>query len=57
MTTQRCRGVRNNWAQVDALMLGMNWSEEDVEKPHILVDDVQGDSHPGSFHLDVPGII
>ncbi len=53
MTTQRCRNVRGLWAQVDALMLGMNWSEEDVEKPHILVDDVQGDSHPGSFHLDV----
>lgn len=50
---QKCQGVRKLWAQVDALMLGMNWSEEDVEKPHILVDDVQGDSHPGSFHLDV----
>lgn len=53
MAKQRCQDVRNLWAQVDALMLGMNWSEEDVEKPHILVDDVQGDSHPGSFHLDV----
>lgn len=53
MSKQRCQGVRNSWAQVDALMLGMNWSEEDVEKPHILIDDVQGDSHPGSFHLDV----
>lgn len=53
MVKQRCQDVRNLWAQVDALMLGMNWSEEDVEKPHILVDDVQGDSHPGSFHLDV----
>lgn len=49
---QRCRDVRRLWAQVDALMLGMNWTEEDVEKPHILVDDVQGDSHPGSFHLN-----
>jgi dihydroxy-acid dehydratase len=53
MTKQRCEDVRNSWAQVDALMLGMNWSEEDVDKPQILVDDVQGDSHPGSFHLDV----
>lgn len=52
MEKQRCGPVRKLWAQVDALMLGMNWSEEDVEKPHILVDDVQGDSHPGSFHLD-----
>ncbi|MDR3561019.1 MAG: dihydroxy-acid dehydratase [Negativicutes bacterium] len=53
MVQQRCRDVRNLWSQVDALLLGMNWSEEDIEKPHILVDDVQGDSHPGSFHLDV----
>ena len=49
---QRCRDIRGSWAQVDALMMGMNWSEEDIEKAHILVDDVQGDSHPGSFHLD-----
>jgi dihydroxy-acid dehydratase len=53
MTTQKCRNVRSLWAQSDALKLGMNWSEEDIEKPQILVDDVQGDSHPGSFHLDV----
>ncbi len=53
MPQQRCREIRKAWAQVDALMMGMNWSEEDIEKPHILVDDVQGDSHPGSSHLDV----
>lgn len=53
MAKQRCGSVRQLWAQVDALMLGMNWTEEDVTKPQILVDDVQGDSHPGSFHLDV----
>lgn len=53
MTTQKCAPVRDLWAQVDALMLGMNWTEDDLEKPQILVDDVQGDSHPGSFHLDV----
>jgi dihydroxy-acid dehydratase len=49
---QKCQDVRNLWAQVDALRLGMNWSEEDTGKPHILVDDVWGESHPGSFHLD-----
>jgi len=32
--------------------MGMNWSEEDTKKPHILVDDVFGESHPESFHLD-----
>lgn len=50
---QKCQDARNLWAQVDALRLGMNWSEEDTEKPHILIDDVHGESHPGSFHLDV----
>lgn len=50
---QKCHGARNLWAQVDALRMGMNWSEADIEKPHILVDDVLGESHPGSFHLDV----
>ncbi len=53
MMNQRFRDVRNLWLQSDALRLGMNWSEEDTNKMHILVDDVQGDSHPGSFHLDV----
>ncbi|MGQ9366530.1 dihydroxy-acid dehydratase [Azospirillum sp. ST 5-10] len=53
MTEQKCSKVRDMWAQVDALMLGMNWTEEDLEKPQILVDDVHGDSHPGSFHLNV----
>ena len=50
---QKCQNARNLWAQVDALRMGMNWSEEDTEKPHILVDDVHGESHPGSFHLDM----
>lgn len=53
MQKQRCERVRDLWSQVDALMMGMNWTREDVEKPQILVDDVQGDSHPGSYHLDV----
>ena len=53
MTEQKAAGVRKLWAQVDALMMGMNWTEGDLEKPQILVDDVQGDSHPGSYHLDV----
>ncbi|CAH2602230.1 Dihydroxy-acid dehydratase [Rhodovastum atsumiense] len=53
MPEQKCAPVRDLWAQVDALMMGMNWTEEDLEKPQILIDDVQGDSHPGSYHLDV----
>lgn len=50
---QKCQDARKLWAQVDALRMGMNWSEEDTAKPHILVNDVFGESHPGSFHLDI----
>lgn len=50
---QKCKGARELWSQVDALRMGMNWSENDTEKPHILVDDVFGESHPGSYHLDI----
>lgn len=48
---QKCNEVRKLWAQVDALRMGMNWTEDDIEKPHVLVDDVFGESHPGSYHL------
>lgn len=40
------------WAQFDALQMGSGWDEEDIEKPQILVEDVYGDSHPGSVHLN-----
>lgn len=40
------------WAQFDALQMGSGWDEEDVQKPQILLEDVYGDSHPGSVHLD-----
>lgn len=43
---------RNLWAQFDALQLGSGWSEEDLEKYQILIEDAYGDSHPGSVHLD-----
>ena len=43
---------RNNWAQFDALQLGSGWDEEDIGKKQIMVEDVFGDSHPGSVHLD-----
>ena len=53
MQKQKCERVRDLWSQIDALMMGMNWTREDVNKPQIIIDDVQGDSHPGSYHLDV----
>jgi dihydroxy-acid dehydratase len=48
---QRSEGVRRLWSQFDALQLGMDWDEEDIKKPQILIDDVFGESHPGSSHL------
>ncbi len=42
---------RNLWAQFNALQLGSGWEEEDLQKPQILIEDVYGDSHPGSVHL------
>jgi dihydroxy-acid dehydratase len=32
--------------------LGTKWDEKDITKPQILIEDVFGDSHPGSVHLD-----
>ncbi len=49
---QNASWVRWIWPQSDALRLGMGWDEEDVNKPYILVEDVYGDSHPGSIHLN-----
>ncbi|HJD37075.1 MAG TPA: dihydroxy-acid dehydratase, partial [Candidatus Blautia ornithocaccae] len=31
--------------------MGSGWDEEDITKPQILLEDVFGDSHPGSVHL------
>lgn len=43
---------RAQWAQFDSLQLGSGWDETDLQKIQILVEDVYGDSHPGSIHLD-----
>jgi Dihydroxyacid dehydratase/phosphogluconate dehydratase len=37
---------------MDPLRMGMGWSEEDLEKPQIMVESTYGDSHPGSAHLN-----
>lgn len=49
---QKSQKERTLWAQFDALELGSGWSEEDITKPQILIEDVYGDSHPGSVHLN-----
>ena len=40
------------WAQFDALQMGSGFTYEDVNQPQILIEDVFGDSHPGSVHLN-----
>ncbi len=49
---QRSKRERKLWSQFDALQLGTGWAEEDILKPQILIEDVFGDSHPGSEHLN-----
>lgn len=36
---------------MDPLRMGMGWTDEDLEKPQIIVESTFGDSHPGSAHL------
>jgi dihydroxy-acid dehydratase len=48
LRSQRLRLVNH---QGDALRLGMNWTEEDLGKPQVLVDSVYGMGHPGTFHF------
>jgi len=49
---QKAKPFRENWLQIDTLRCGTGWTEDDLERPQILVDDVFGHSHPGSGHLD-----
>ena len=48
MRSQRLRLVNH---QGDALRLGMDWTEEDLAKPQVLVDSAYGMGHPGTFHF------
>ncbi len=43
--------VRALAPEMDPLRLGMGWTEEDLDKPQILIESTFGDSHPGSAHL------
>jgi dihydroxy-acid dehydratase len=49
---QKSKKIRKEWLQVNALCCGMDWDETDLKKPQVLIEDVFGDSHPGSVHLD-----
>jgi dihydroxy-acid dehydratase len=48
LRSQRLRLVNH---QGHALRLGMNWTEEDLAKPQVLVDSAYGMGHPGTFHF------
>jgi dihydroxy-acid dehydratase len=48
LRSQRLREVN---FQGDALRLGMNWTEDDLAKPQILVESAYGMGHPGTFHF------
>jgi dihydroxy-acid dehydratase len=48
LRSQRLRLINH---QGDALRLGMNWTEEDLGKPQVLVDSAYGMGHPGTFHF------
>lgn len=47
----RSQQLREVNFQGDALRLGMNWTEEDLGKPQVLVESAYGMGHPGTFHF------
>jgi dihydroxy-acid dehydratase len=49
LRSQRLRMLNH---QGDALRLGMNWTEEDLGKPQVLVDSVLRDGSPR--HVPLP---
>ena len=49
---QKSKKIRDDWVQLDTLCCGTGWDETDLKSPQVLVEDVFGSSHPGSFHLD-----
>ena len=49
---QKSKQIRKDWIQIDALSCGTGWNEKDLSVPQIMIEDVFGNSHPGSVHLD-----
>src|SRR5512142_2673876 len=47
----RSQRARADGPEGDALRRGLGWSRADLDRPHVLVESVAGDSHPGSAHL------
>jgi dihydroxy-acid dehydratase len=48
----KSKQIRKNWVQMEPLCCGTGWDARDLESLQILVEDVYGSSHPGSFHLN-----
>ncbi len=51
MDNLRSQAARVAGPEGDALRRGMGWSHAELASPHVLVESVAGDSHPGSVHL------
>lgn len=47
----RSQAARIAGPEGDALRRGMGWSHRELALPHVLVESVAGDSHPGAVHL------
>lgn len=47
----RSRRWRSENAETDALLLGMGWTAEDLDRPQVMIESCFGESHPGSSHL------
>ncbi|MEN8244070.1 MAG: dihydroxy-acid dehydratase [Thermodesulfobacteriota bacterium] len=43
---------RQDNPEVDPLLIGTGWAQDDLEKPQVLLESTAGDSHPGSRHLE-----
>ncbi len=43
---------REFWPQFDALQMGSGFTLAEMQMPQIMIEDVYGDSHPGSVHLN-----
>lgn len=50
-TTLKSQKIREIAPEMDPLRIGMGWTEDDLEKPQILIESTYGQSHPGSAHL------
>lgn len=46
-------GLFEKAPEIEALRMGMGWTKEDFEKPHIIIESTYGASHTGSYGLNI----